>query len=79
MSTKTISVTDEAYDILNSKKEATESFSEVIVRLSGKKSLASFAGILSQESADAIEKDIKEMRRVHQNLHQPRLRRLEHP
>lgn len=78
MSTKTISVTDEAYDILNSKKEATESFSEVIVRLSGKKKLASFAGILSRESADAIEKDIKEMRIIHRNRHLQRLINLGH-
>ena len=77
MSTKTISITDEAYGILKAKKEEeAESFSEVIVRLAGRKKLASFAGILSEESAGKLEEDIKEIRRVHQNLHQQRLKRM---
>ncbi|MEK6941472.1 MAG: antitoxin VapB family protein, partial [archaeon] len=37
MSTKTISVTDEAYGRLYNKKKEKESFSEVILRLTGKR------------------------------------------
>ena len=73
MATKTISVTEEAYDILKAKKEDTESFSEVIVKLSGKKKLSSFFGALSEESALSLENEIKEMRKVHRKTHLKRL------
>ena len=69
MTTKTISITEEAYNTLKSKKEPNESFSEIIVRLSGRKSLSSFIGALSPESADALEKSIKESRERHKFMH----------
>ncbi len=74
MGTKTISISDEAYTILKAKKDETESFSEAIVRLSGKKSLASFFGALSEKSADALEKEMKESRKIHSNGHAKRVR-----
>jgi len=74
MATKTVSITDEAYDILKAKKEEAESFSEVIIRLSGKKKLASFAGVLSKKTADAIEEEMGKVRYMHRNLHKRRLR-----
>ena len=73
MGTKTISITDEAYTILKSKKEGSDSFSEVIVKLAGKKKLASFFGALSKESADALEKSIKDTRKIHRLRHKERL------
>ncbi len=72
MTTKTISITEEAYNTLKSKKEPNESFSEIIVRLSGRKSLSSFIGVLSPESADALEKSVKESRKRHKFMHQKR-------
>ena len=59
MATKTISITEDAYEILSSRKEESESFSKVIVKLSGRKKLASFFGVISEESANALEKEIK--------------------
>ena len=74
MGTKTISISDEAYGILKSKKEGSESFSEVIVKLTGKSSLSSFAGVLGK-TADLIEKDILKTRALHRNLHKKRVQR----
>jgi predicted CopG family antitoxin len=62
MVTKTISIMDDAYDILISKKRENESFSEVIRRISGKeKDIMRFAGVwssMSDKDTKAIEKNI---------------------
>lgn len=62
MATKTISITEEAYERLKVKKEKNESFTDVINRVTGKRSLLELAGILSEEEADRLEKHIKERR-----------------
>lgn len=62
MATKTISITEEAYERLKTKKKGNESFSEVITRITNKKSLLDFAGILTKEQADHLEKTIAESR-----------------
>ncbi|MBI4044121.1 MAG: antitoxin VapB family protein [Candidatus Diapherotrites archaeon] len=62
MSTKTISITDEAYGRLNNRKKDRESFSEVILRLTGKRSLAGFAGIFSGMEAKELEANVLENR-----------------
>ena len=62
MATKTISITEEAYERLRLKKEKNESFTDVINRITGKRSLLELAGILSNEEADNMKKHIKEMR-----------------
>lgn len=73
MGTKTVSITDEAYEILKSRKDDVESFSEVIVRLSGKKKLSSFAGALSKKTADRMEEEINKARGLHRSLHKRRI------
>jgi len=62
MPTRTISITEEAYDRLRMIKEKNESFTDVINRITGKRSLMELAGILSNGEADKLEKHIKEMR-----------------
>jgi len=62
MSTKTISIKTEAYDRLNAKKKPRESFTDVINRLAGKKSLMEFAGILSGKEADELAENIRKSR-----------------
>ena len=66
--TKTISITDEVYSILKSRKETTDSLSEVIVKL------ASFFGTLSKESADALEKSINDTHVIPKERHKKRLK-----
>ncbi len=64
MSTKTISITDEAYSRLASRKKGNESFSEVINRITGKGSILRFAGILNKKQADLLRADIEEGRKL---------------
>ena len=62
MATKTISISVEAYEKLKKLKNEKESFSEVINRVAGKRSLLELAGILSDEEGDALMKSVKEGR-----------------
>ncbi len=67
MSTKTISVTDEAYGRLYNKKKEKESFSEVILRLTGKRSLTEFAGVFTVRQTKELESNIMENRKTSRN------------
>ena len=62
MPTRTISITEEAYERLKIQKSPKESFTDVINRITGKRSIMEFAGILSNEDADKIKAHIKGMR-----------------
>ena len=62
MSTKTISIKTTAYERLRQRKKPRESFTDVINRLTEKKSLMEFAGILSDEDANRIEESIRKIR-----------------
>ncbi len=63
MATKTLTITEDAYERLATAKEENESFSEVINRITGKVSLLSIAGILTEKEAGRLEKSIGEIRR----------------
>ena len=62
MSTKTITIKTEAYERLKVRKKPRESFTDVINRLTGRRSLLGFAGFLSGKRADEIEDSIKKLR-----------------
>ncbi len=62
MGTKTIRLDDEAYERLASRKREGESFSDVVKRVAGERSLLELAGILSDEEADELEAAITERR-----------------
>ena len=62
MATKTISVTDEAYEMLKSWKSGSESFSDVIRKIGKRHKLSSFAGILSEKEGAELEKSVKDNR-----------------
>ena len=63
MATKTISITREAYERLRSRKGPDESFSDVILKLTERRPLTDFAGMLPKASVDAIRKAIDQSRR----------------
>lgn len=62
MSTRTISLDEEAYERLKAHKRGDESFSDVVKRLAGERSWKEVAGILTDEEADDLENAIDEGR-----------------
>ena len=59
---KSIRLSEEAYERLEAHKEEDETFSDVVLRLAGERSLLELAGILTDEQADALEDAIEERR-----------------
>lgn len=68
MVVKTITITEEAYRSLKARKAGEESFSDVILRLTRRRPLRDFVGILSPESADAIRLAIDEDRTLRRRV-----------
>ena len=62
MATKTISITEEAYERLRTRKEKNESFTDVINRVTGKRDIMELAGVLSNEEAEQMKNHIQDMR-----------------
>ena len=59
---KSIRLSEEAYERLDAHKRDDETFSEVVLRLAGERSLLELAGILTDDEADALEAAVKERR-----------------
>ena len=62
MATKTLTITEDAYERLDALKENKESFSEVIRRLTSKVRLTDFAGILTDEETKKVKEKISRLR-----------------
>lgn len=62
MPTRTITITVEAYERLKAKKDSKESFSDVILKVTGKGKLSDFAGMLMEKEGAALELTVKESR-----------------
>jgi len=62
MGSKTISVSDDAYARLKSRKKPGESFSDTINRLTERKRLSEIAGILDEEDIKVIKEAIASVR-----------------
>ena len=76
MATKTITVTEDAYEALKAMKAKNESFSKMILRVSKRKPLSYFYGALSKEDGEKLEKVIMENRKSNKKLHKARFERL---
>ena len=63
MATKTITITEAAYEKLKMRKKENESFSEVINRVMPYTDWADFVGVLSEKSANKLERSIRESRK----------------
>lgn len=59
---KTITITDDAYRNLRSSKRQGESFSEVIQRLTARRSVRTLVGALSPRQGEALRRASREVR-----------------
>lgn len=76
MTVKTITVTEKAYYALSSAKEKNESFSETILRMTSRKPLSLFFGVLNKKTGEKLENAIKEARKIRQKMHEKRIARI---
>lgn len=76
MGTRTISITDEAYDRLKSAKRDDESFSDVVNRISPGVRLDDYWGVLDDESADELHDTISDSRNRHGRDYEKRMNRI---
>lgn len=77
MATKTLTITEDAYERLAKHKEKSESFSDVIIKHFPKHSLLELAGILTTEEAHKLRKSIEENRKTSQERTDRLIRRLQ--
>lgn len=59
---KSIRLSEDAYERLAAHKREDETFSDVVLRLAGERSLLELAGILDDDQAEALEEAIEERR-----------------
>lgn len=59
---KSIRLSEDAYERLAAHKGEDETFSEVVLRLAGERSLLELAGILSDEEAESLRDAVDERR-----------------
>lgn len=77
MSTKTVSLSEDAYERLKSLKKKKESFSDVVRRITDKTYLRNFHGVLSEKAAEELERSVTKIREEHEKSHEERLRETE--
>lgn len=63
MATKSITITEDAYNRLAALKQDKESFSDVITRIAPKRSLLELAGILTDKEATELKRHVAEGRK----------------
>lgn len=77
MGTKTISLSDDAYERLKAKKREGESFSDVVRRLFPRVRLKEFHGVLSKGTAKELEGLVEESRERHREKREKRMEEIE--
>lgn len=74
MGTKTLSITDAAYERLAAEKRAGESFTDVILRLTKKRSLFDLHKVVTKKEAESVAEAYLENRREQRELQAKRVR-----
>jgi predicted CopG family antitoxin len=64
MGSKNISISDEAYMRLSELKLKNESFTELIYRLTNKTNVLDLKGIIKEDEAKSLEKNIRNLRKL---------------
>ena len=62
MATKTVSISEEAYNLLKSMREGKESFTEIIIKIAKKDPLSKLVGVLTKKDADELRNYVKTSR-----------------
>lgn len=62
MGTKNISISEEAYERLSALKKSNESFTEVINRLTEKRSILELAGVLTEREGRELSETMSKLR-----------------
>jgi predicted CopG family antitoxin len=62
---KSIRLSEDAYERLAAHKRENETFSDVVLRLAGERSLTELAGVLDDDEADAMRAAVEERRARH--------------
>lgn len=73
MSTKTISLSEDAYNKLKALKKDNESFSDVVRKVTKTSNISKFHGVLSDDTADEIEESIRKNREDNLERHSERV------
>jgi len=59
---KLVALSNEAYERLQARKNGSDSFSDVVLRVTGSGKLSDFAGLLTETEADEMEEKIRNQR-----------------
>ena len=73
MVVKTITIKESAYEALKSLKLDRESFTETILRISKRRPLSDFYGVLSKKTGEDMENAIIEARKKRNKAHRARV------
>lgn len=78
MASRTISLSEDAYDLLRHQKKPGESFSDVVRRLAGRRSPVEFIGAwgdMSQKELEDIKRDIRDSWKISERKWNRRMKR----
>jgi len=62
MGSRNISISDEAYSRLAALKRSNESFTDIINRLTGKRSILELAGVLTAAEGNELRREVEDLR-----------------
>lgn len=76
MATKNISITEEAYNRLANLRKKSESFSEIIIEITGNARFMDYFGAISEEPGKRLEKTISLMKKRENSIQAKKIKEL---